>query len=55
MAILLIQIRNRIYGPLAYGLLRHRPTQDHAPDSPFERAYYKIEKAVDELIELMAA
>jgi len=54
-AILLIQIRNRIYGPLAYGLLRHRPAQDHAPDSPFERAYYKIEKAVDELIELMAA
>jgi hypothetical protein len=52
---LLIQIRNRIYGPLAYGLLRHRPAQDHAPDSPFERAYYKIEKAVDELIELMAA
>jgi hypothetical protein len=54
-AILLIQIRNRIYGPLAYGLLRHRPNQDHAPDSQFERAYFKIEKAVDELIELMAA
>jgi hypothetical protein len=54
-AILLIQIRNRIYGPLAYGLLRHRPSQNHSPASKFELAYYKIEKAVDELIELMAA
>lgn len=54
-ALLMVQLRRRIYGPLAYGLLRHRPAQQHAPDSKFERAYYKVENAVDQLIELMAA
>lgn len=54
-ALLLVQLRRRIYGPLAFGLLRHRPSQHHSPDSQFERAYFKVEKAVDELIELMAA
>ena len=54
-AILLVQLRRRIYGPLSYGLLRHRPNQQHSPDSQFERAYFKVEKAVDELIDLLAA
>ena len=54
-ALLLVQLRRRIYGPLAFGLLRHRPNQQHSPDSHFERAYFKVENAVDELIELMAA
>jgi hypothetical protein len=54
-AILLIQLRKRIYGPLAFGLLRHRPNPQHGPDSQFERAYHKVEKAIDELIDLMAA
>ena len=54
-ALLLVQLRRRIYGPLAFGLLRHRPSQQHSPDSQFERAYFKVEKAVDELIELLAA
>ena len=54
-AILLVQLRRRIYGPLAFGLLHHRPNQEHSPDSQFERAYFRVEKAVDELIELLAA
>jgi len=54
-ALLLVQLRRRIYGPLAFGLLRHRPSQPHSPDSQFERAYFNVEKAVDELIELLAA
>jgi hypothetical protein len=54
-AILLVQLRRRIYGPLAFGLLRYRPSQQHSPDSRFERAYFKVEKSVDELIELLAA
>jgi hypothetical protein len=53
--ILLVQLRRRIYGPLAFGLLRHRPDPQHSPDSPFERAYFKVEKAIDELIDSMAA
>lgn len=54
-ALLLVQLRRRIYGPLAFGLLRHRPDPLYSPDSHFERAYFKVEKAVDELIDLMAA
>jgi hypothetical protein len=53
-ALLLVQLRRRIYGPLAFGLLRHRPDPLYSPDSHFERAYFKVEKAVDELIDLMA-
>jgi hypothetical protein len=53
--ILLVQFRRRIYGPLAFGLLRHRPNPQHSPDSQFECAYFKVEKAIDELIALMAA
>jgi hypothetical protein len=54
-AILLTQLRKRVYGPIAYGTLRHKPDPNHAPDSKFERAYLKVDKAMDEVIELMAA
>ena len=54
-AILLVQLRRRIYGPLAFGLLHHRPNHKHSPHSVFERAYFKVEHAVDDLIDLLAA
>ena len=55
LTLLLIQLRKRIYGPIAYGTLRHRPNKDHMPNSAFERAYHKIDQAFDEAIELLAA
>jgi hypothetical protein len=55
LAILLIQLRKRIYGPIAFGTLRHRPNKEHMPDSAFERAYHKIEEAIDGAIQLLAA
>lgn len=55
LALLLIQLRKRIYGPIAFGTLRHRPNKDHMPNSSFERAYHKIDQAFDEAIELLAA
>ena len=55
LAILLIQLRKRIYGPIAFGTLRHRPNPQHIPNSAFERAYHKIDLAIDEAIELLAA
>jgi hypothetical protein len=55
LALLLIQLRKRIYGPIAFGTLRHRPNKDHMPDSTFERAYHKIDQAFDEAIQLLAA
>ena len=55
LALLLIQLRKRIYGPIAFGTLHHRPNKDHMPNSTFERAYHKIDQAFDEAIELLAA
>jgi hypothetical protein len=55
LALLLIQLRKRIYGPIAFGILHHRPNKDHMPNSIFERAYHKIDQAFDEAIELLAA
>ena len=55
LALLLIQLRKRIYGPVAFGILRHRPDSQHQPDSAFERAYHKIDQAFDEAISLLAA
>jgi hypothetical protein len=55
LSILLVQLRKRLYGPLAFGLFRRRPHPDLIPDSRLEKAYLKVEKAVDETIALMAA
>jgi hypothetical protein len=55
LAILLVQLRKRVYGPIAFGVLRHRPDPEHMPDSDFERAYQKVDRAIDEVLELMAA
>jgi hypothetical protein len=55
LSILLIQLRKRIYGPLGFGLFRTRPNPQYIPDSRFEKAYLKVEKAMDDVIALMAA
>jgi hypothetical protein len=55
LSILLVQLRKRLYGPIAFGVLRHRPNPDHMPDSDFERAYHKVDSAIDEVVALMAA
>jgi len=54
-AILMLQLRQRIYGPIASGVLQHRPASDHTPNVPIERAYHKVDQAIDELVELLAA
>jgi hypothetical protein len=55
LALLLIQLRKRIYGPVAFGILRHRPNPEHRPASAFERAYHRIDTAFDEAISLLVA
>jgi hypothetical protein len=55
LSILLVQFRKRIYGPLGFGLFRTRPNPQFVPDSRFEKAYLKVEKAMDDAIALMAA
>ena len=53
--ILLLQISKRIYGPLAHSALVRRPDPSQMPNSKFERAYLKVDKAIDEVVELLAA
>jgi len=55
LSILMVQLRKRIYGPLGYGLCRNRPNPELIPDSRFEKAYLKVESAIDDVIALMAA
>jgi len=55
LALLLVQLRKRIYGPIAFGTLRHRPDPQHMPHSPFERVYHKLDRDFDEAISLLAA
>jgi len=55
LSILLIQWRQRICGPLRFGLCRTRPNPDYMPDSRFEKACLKVEKTMDDVIALMAA
>jgi hypothetical protein len=55
LALLLIQLRKRIYGPLAFGNFRHRPDPQHMPDSTFERIYHKLDRDFDEALSLLAA
>jgi len=53
--LLLLQIRKRIYGPLAHSTLVRQPDPTQIPNSKFERAYLKVDKAIDEVVELLAA
>jgi hypothetical protein len=55
LSILLVQLRKRLYGPLGFGLFRRRPDEQFLPNSPFEKAYLKVEKAMDEAVALLAA
>ncbi len=55
LALLLVQLRKRIYGPIAFGTLRHRPDPQHMPNSTFERVYHKLDRDFDEAISLLAA
>ena len=54
-ATLMTLFRKRIYGPLASGLLHHRPQEPYAPDSSFERQYHRVDHEIDKLLNLLAA
>jgi hypothetical protein len=54
-ATLLTLFRKRIYGPLTASTFHYRPAFQCMPNSPFERAYAKVDKAIDQLILALAA
>jgi hypothetical protein len=54
-AVLLTLWRKRIYGPLADAAFGRRPDSTQQPDCRWERAYHKVDSAMDELIQCFSA
>ena len=54
-ALLLLFFHKRLCGPLANSCFHHRPDPDHQPDSKLEAAYHKADKAIQQIVDLLAA
>ena len=55
-AILLLLFHQRLCGPVAGSHFQRRPDQNHAPrGSTLEAAYYKADRAIDEVVALLHA
>lgn len=54
-ALLFLFFHKRLCGPLASSRFHHRPSPDHKPHSQLETAYYKADRAIEDIIRLLAA
>ena len=54
-ALMLILFHKRVCGPLANSLFHHQPGQSLQPPSKVETAYYKADRAIQQVIDLLAA
>jgi hypothetical protein len=54
-ALLFVLFHQRVCGPLANSLFHRRPTRTRAPMSKIEATYRKADRALDQIIELLAA
>jgi hypothetical protein len=54
-ALLFLFFHKRLCGPLANSRFHHRPDPKHRPDSKLEAAYHRADKAIDHIVELLAA
>jgi hypothetical protein len=54
-ALLFPLFHKRLCGPLANSRFHHTPDPAHAPKSKLEAAYYKADKAIQNIIDLLAA
>lgn len=54
-ALLFLFFHKRLCGPLANSCFHHKPDPEHRPNSKLEAAYYKADKAIDDIVELLAA
>jgi hypothetical protein len=54
-ALLFLFFHKRLCGPLANSRFHHRPDSDHRPDSKLEAAYHKADKAIENIVTLLAA
>jgi len=54
-ALLFLFFHKRLCGPLANSRFHHQPDSAHRPDSKLEAAYHKADKAIDDIVVLLAA
>jgi hypothetical protein len=54
-ALLFLFFHKRLCGPLANSRFHHRPHPAHSPNSKLEAAYYKADKAIEQIVDLLAA
>jgi hypothetical protein len=54
-ALLLLFFHKRLCGPLANSRFHHQPDPRHRPNSKLEAAYHKADKAIQRIVDLLAA
>jgi hypothetical protein len=54
-ALLFLFFHKRLCGPLANSHFHHRPDAKHRPHSQLEAAYHRADKAINQIVELLAA
>jgi hypothetical protein len=54
-ALLFLFFHQRLCGPLANSLFHHQPDSAHRPNSKLEAAYHKADKAIENIVALLAA
>jgi hypothetical protein len=54
-ALLFLFFHKRLCGPLANSRFHHRPDPQHRPDSRLEVAYHRADKAIQKVVDLLAA
>jgi hypothetical protein len=54
-ALLFLFFHKRLCGPLANSRFHHRPDSAHRPDSKLEAAYHKADKAIENIVALLAS
>ena len=54
-ALLFLLFHKRLCGPLANSRFHHQPDPAHRPNSKLEAAYHKADKAIENIVDLLAA
>jgi len=54
-ALLFLFFHKQLCGPLANSRFHHQPNPSHRPDSKLETAYHKADKAIQQIVDLLAA
>jgi hypothetical protein len=54
-ALLFLFFHKRLCGPLAHSRFHHQPDADHRPKSKLEAAYYKADRAIQDIVNLLDA